>query len=203
MDPPAGDRYLQLGANGTPRAVNGLQPFATQVTREQLPRELRLSRAEELKLENDAQDLDVLAFAIDQALNNTSIVALFSFGSQHLLFPGDAQFGNWDSWLGQPDAADILSSLTFFKIAHHGSVNATPKRVIDGLTPNQTAAMVSTQVKPWPSIPRGPMLDALNKKTGGRWVRSDTIQLPDAPNQPAGPVPKGFTRQSIWYDYTF
>ncbi len=96
-----------------------------------------------------ASDAQGLVFTLDQILNNTSIVALFSYGGQHLLFPGDAQYGSWESWIGQNSAADLLANVSFYKVAHHGSFNATPKTVLEKMTDKAFSAMVSTQNQPW------------------------------------------------------
>ena len=203
MNPPAGDRYLKVGAGGKVEPDKPVRPFlGFDVKRRDLPPLLRLSAAEEKAMRDEAEELEELAFALNQAVNNTSIVALFSIMGQHLLFPGDAQYGNWASWLDQPNAEEILSQLTFFKIAHHASENATPRRAIEHLTDGQVAAMVSTQNKPWPSIPRGPLIDALDKKTKKRWVRSDTIKIKGAENVTAPSLKPGFTKGDFWYDYT-
>jgi hypothetical protein len=42
---------------------------------------------------------EALVFTLDQALFNTSVVCLFSYRGRSVLFPGDAQFGNWKAWL--------------------------------------------------------------------------------------------------------
>src|SRR5213076_1106827 len=105
-----------------------------------------------------------LAFSLDQARNNTSIVALFTYRGQHLLFTGDAQYGNWQSWLQRPDAAAILGSVSFFKVGHHGSLNATPKDALEQMN-GQFAAMVSTQSVPWPSIPLAALMTRLGERT--------------------------------------
>ena len=43
------------------------------------------------------------------------------------------------------------------------------------------AAMVSTQSKPWNSIPRAPLMTRLNEKTERQVVRSDWLYVNDAP----------------------
>ncbi len=90
----------------------------------------------------DAAQPDVLAAqaaAADKTLNNQSLVVLFSFQGKNLLFAGDAQWGNWEHFLyggafGTPGhteltqkAKDILSTIHFYKVGHHGSANATPR----------------------------------------------------------------------------
>lgn len=202
MEPPAGDRFLGLDRAGFPS--NAIEPFPEAVIeRRALPKLLRLSVEEERALKAQSELLDNLAFTIDQAVNNSSLVTLFSIGGENLLFPGDAQYGSWASWLGGPDSAEILSRLTFFKVAHHGSHNATPRRALEGLTEGQCAAMMSTQTEPWKSIPRMPLIEALDAKTRKRWVRSDSIALAKAPKGPARRrLPKGFSKGPFWYDYT-
>jgi beta-lactamase superfamily II metal-dependent hydrolase len=201
MDPPAGDRFLRMGG-GNGAADEDVRPFpGWTVKRGDLPVPLQLDAQDEAALHGRSLALEGLAFTIDQAMNNSSIVALMSFGGQHLLFPGDAQYGNWAAWLDGQDAADILSQVTFFKVAHHGSHNATPRRALDGMTDGKVAAMVSTQVKPWDTIPRGPLIKAIDAKTKKRWVRSDTISVPGGVNQPKVDDPPGFTKGRLWYDY--
>jgi beta-lactamase superfamily II metal-dependent hydrolase len=127
---------------------------------------VHLDEEDEKKMKNLANlSLDDLAFALDQARNNESLVTLFNLRSQYLLFPGDAQYGNWRWWLENDKFEDILSKITFFKIAHHGSHNATPKSALEGMSDGDFAAMVSTQSTPWPSIPRDPLMARLNEKT--------------------------------------
>ncbi|MGH8764421.1 MAG: MBL fold metallo-hydrolase [Burkholderiales bacterium] len=71
---------------------------------------------------------------LDQQMNNTSLILLFEIGARKLLFPGDAQIENW-SWalVDAPDAAQTrkrLASVDFYKVGHHGSRNATPKKLL-------------------------------------------------------------------------
>jgi hypothetical protein len=64
---------------------------------------------------------------LDNAVNNSSVVLLFSAGQHNLLFPGDAQIESWEYILQQPGLRKLLSSVTLYKVGHHGSRNATPK----------------------------------------------------------------------------
>lgn len=209
MDPPAGHSYLRLDRNQV-EVMNRLRPFADKWEIESsLPemKNLRLSPAEQKRIQNDVADdsLDGLAFALDKAINNTSLVTLFAFRGQTLLFPGDAQYGNWAAWLEQEGSADILSSVNFLKVAHHGSVNATPTDALEKMSTGKFAAMVSTQSSPWPSIPRLPLIDRLREQTKKKIVRSDSLALENFPKAPKGPalskLPKGFHKGDFWYDY--
>src|SRR5207248_10959926 len=76
-----------------------------------------------------------LALALDSATNNTSLAFAIELADtgKVLLFPADAQVGNWLSWHSlrwEEDsrtvtAADLLARTQFFKVGHHGSHNAT------------------------------------------------------------------------------
>ena len=85
-----------------------------------------------------------LAIQLDKFTNNTSLVLAIerSADGKVLLFPGDAQEGNWLSWQGPtirwqvktPDgkmatvtAKDLLARTVFYKVGHHSSHNATAK----------------------------------------------------------------------------
>lgn len=67
--------------------------------------------------------------ALDKAMNNTSLILLFEAGGKKLLFPGDAQIENWQYALARPDTAALLRDVHLYKVGHHGSLNATPKRL--------------------------------------------------------------------------
>jgi beta-lactamase superfamily II metal-dependent hydrolase len=201
MDPPAGDRYFRPGAGGAPEPANGIKPFPDRwrVPRESWPSDV-LDADGAKALAAMAADPEGLAFSLTNAMNNTSLVILFSFGGRNLLFPGDAQYGNWSNWIDDPSAKQILETIDFYKVSHHGSLNATPKRAVEGMTDQRFAAMVSTQNTPWPSIPRMPLMQALLNRSCGL-ARSDSIQVPDATTVPGG-APPVFVPGKFWYDYT-
>jgi hypothetical protein len=71
---------------------------------------------------------------LDDQMNNTSLILLFEVGGKKLLFPGDAQIENWCYALEDaPDAAatrKILEDVDLYKVGHHGSRNATPKKLL-------------------------------------------------------------------------
>ena len=78
-----------------------------------------------------ARQLLELVRIVDDALNNTSVILLFTIGRTRLLFPGDAQIENWQYALKlSPRAKAVLKALAtvdLYKVGHHGSRNATPK----------------------------------------------------------------------------
>lgn len=208
MDPPGGQRYLRM-LEGQLKVENDLQPFEQRfrVNPDDLQLyNIRLNENEEEELQQLAKyPFNELAFTLDQARNNESVVSLFVYRNQHLLFAGDAQYGNWRSWLDKEDSDDILSKINFFKVAHHGSVNATPKDALEHMSDGKFAAMVSTQTKPWDSIPRAPLMARLNEKTNRHLVRSDWLHINDAPEPTADaepiPLPQGFFKGELWFDY--
>jgi len=148
----------------------------------------------------------------DNTLNNQSLVVLFTFKGKTLLFPGDAQWGNWDNWaFGAVALATnphitstgkaILGKVDFYKVGHHGSTNANPIDAIQSL-PQGCTAMCSTQPTAYgkPStgteVPRGPLIDALVKKTNGRIALSDTVPLSAAETTTKAEVPP-WTAQTV------
>jgi Metallo-beta-lactamase superfamily len=71
---------------------------------------------------------------LDQQMNNTSLILLFEVNGKKLLFPGDAQLENWSYALREAkDTAKVralLADVDFYKVGHHGSLNATPRKLL-------------------------------------------------------------------------
>jgi len=129
----------------------------------------------------------------DNTLNNQSLVVLFTFNGKHLLFAGDAQWGNWENFLygGKigstghialtAQSQSILASLDFYKVGHHGSTNATPKDALNAMREG-CVAMCSTQpgcygkASSGTEVPRIPLLEAIEKKTDNQLARSDQVK---------------------------
>ncbi|MBN9089900.1 MAG: MBL fold metallo-hydrolase [Reyranella sp.] len=169
---------------------------------------------------------DVLAAAADKldgTLNNQSLVVLFTCQGKKLLFVGDAQWGNWAYWLygkavaGKDPgitarAKEILGSIDFYKVGHHGSTNATPIPAVGALN-EHAAAMCSTATGAYGSpakkteVPRTALMDALETKTKDRMVRSDWVPAgktkPDAQAKAElADLPSGFTTPGdLYIDY--
>jgi hypothetical protein len=172
--------------------------------------------------------LFLAAKKLDSMLNNQSLVVLFTWKEKKLLFAGDAQGGNWEYWLYDMDkpksdpsaetlakeGRDVLGSLDFYKVGHHGSTNATPISAVEAMG-GHFVSMCSTEAGTFGSIenksevPREPLLDALSKKSA--LVRSDQIDVeleglnvPAAADAPAKlPKPKSgkFVVGSCYVDY--
>jgi hypothetical protein len=97
------------------------------------------------------QSLLRLTRALDDAMNNTSVVLLFEAGHRRLLFPGDAQIENWSYALKSNDAMakklrQKIPEVDLYKVGHHGSRNATPRSLVDGWRGRQIklTSMMST-----------------------------------------------------------
>jgi beta-lactamase superfamily II metal-dependent hydrolase len=175
--------------------------------------------ADKVKALIDGVRPDVLAAraqAADKTLNNQSLVILFSFGGKNLLFAGDAQWGNWENFLyggafGTPghtqmtkQATDILNSIDFYKVGHHGSRNATPKDAVAAMR-HGCVGMCSTQIGAYNEVPREPLLQALRGRMDGQLARSDQVGVAQKPADPsAGQVPTNFKSSgTLFIDYDF
>jgi hypothetical protein len=129
-----------------------------------------------------------LALQLDSDTNNTSLaLALALPDGQVLLFPADAQVGNWLSWgekrdaegkVSQFDIAGILSRVTLYKVGHHASHNATLRdRGLELMTDPRLSAMIPVdrdvaRSQEW-QFPYPPLETRLLEKTGGRLVMGD------------------------------
>jgi hypothetical protein len=120
---------------------------------------------------------------LDDVMNNTSLILLFEIGKMKFLFPGDAQIENWSYALkAAPEAkanCALLAQTDFYKVGHHGSLNATPK-TLWGLFKNKGAeskkgrrlrTAVSTMSGKHGSanrnteVPRRPLVEALKESS--------------------------------------
>lgn len=83
MDPPKAERFLRATTNGT--TVDGmLQPFGNPPPA--LDGGPRLTKTQKRDLVKAIQSApEALAFALDRAINNTSVVALFTYRGKGLL----------------------------------------------------------------------------------------------------------------------
>jgi hypothetical protein len=220
----SGKNEEYLAAND-PSVSAPIEPFGTvfRIAGEDYPKEAfhDYGRKQVEHAVKDAQP-DVLAAKARQAdntLNNQSLVVLFTFNKKHLLFAGDAQWGNWENFLyggkigtGRTTLTDasksILASLDFYKVGHHGSTNATPKDALSAMREG-CVAMVSTQpgcygkAKSGTEVPRIPLLEAIEKKTDNQLARSDQIEAGDAkPSDDLAAPGKPFTTGDGYIDYT-
>ena len=120
---------------------------------------------------------------MDNAMNNTSLILLFEIGRRRLLFPGDAQIENWEYILHEaPERNAIrqkLRRVDFYKVGHHGSLNATPRTLWGEFTkkseeeraPDRLRTLVSTKANVHGSahrrteVPRKKLIHELKTKS--------------------------------------
>jgi len=182
------------------------QEWTADLKRDYRPRDFR---DQEIKYEEavkaiESSQPDMLAAAaakIETFLNNQSLVVLFEFGGKKLLFAGDAQAGNWEYWLfkmSEPikdptkagdiveESKELLQTIDFYKVGHHGSTNATPIQMVETATDRPAGSksfvsMCSTEDDVYGNkaksteVPRTLLMDALAK--GSCLVRSDAIAI--------------------------
>jgi beta-lactamase superfamily II metal-dependent hydrolase len=152
-----------------------------------------------------------LALQVDNAVNNTSLVLAFELieSGDVLLFVGDAQIGNWNSWMNleftigtgsarqKVTAADLLARTVFYKVGHHGSGNATLRKGLEAMTSTRLVAAIPTdetfaeEKQGW-EMPAPKLKNALRAKTKGRILRADPGR---------DPIPKAKPRdisQAAW-----
>jgi hypothetical protein len=133
-----------------------------------------------------------LALQLDADTNNTCLALAFELGTSGgvLLFPGDAQVGNWLSWEGlewqvqaEHDTTvvtthDLLARTVLYKVGHHGSHNATLReKGLELMTSDELVAMIpvsrqTAQKMDW-KMPFPSLLRRLQQKTGGRILDLD------------------------------
>ena len=143
---------------------------------------------------------DSLALKLDSDTNNSSLVLAFELpDGRVLLFPGDAQIGNWESWGDQlypkepidgqvqQTIEEILRRVVFYKVGHHASHNATARaRGLELMTDQRLSAAIpvveavakiqgpgrSKPDKGW-KMPFEHLYSRLDEKTEGRIVQGD------------------------------
>jgi len=226
------EQYLAaLGDNGVPDTTR-IRPFDLKKwpgSANEYPRHVfegldGLGQMEKTLGDMQPDALAAAADKLDGTLNNQSLVVLFTCNGKKMLFVGDAQWGNWSYWLyGKavsgsdpgitPRAKEILGSIDFLKLGHHGSTNATPIPALAALNP-RCAIFCSTATGAYGSeakkteVPRTALMEAAETRTGNRLVRSDWVKAGDTdPDEQAreelSKLPDGFTspQEGLYIDY--
>jgi hypothetical protein len=141
-----------------------------------------------------------LALQLDNITNNTSLALAIErvADGKVLLFPGDAQEGNWESWHDESirwtvksgtssrtiRAADLLARTVFYKVGHHASHNATAKakglelmddehELVAFIPVDRAVALGRNPRGSW-RMPAVALYRRLLEKCQGRVVRSDS-----------------------------
>lgn len=173
-----------------------------------------------------------LALQLDSITNNTSLALAIEriADGKVLLFPADAQLGNWKSWHKDSlvwkvkdqdgkertvQTSDLLKRTVFYKTGHHGSHNATARDLglemmkqeadLVAFIPVDRKVALSRNPKGSWQMPARPLYRRLLEKTQGRVARSDIGWANDP-----GDVPKGDSEYDLkniastnqWQDFT-
>lgn len=171
------------------------------------------------RIENDwTVAAETLALNLDNHTNNTCLVVAFELspGGKVLLFPADAQIGNWTSWKDtrwtvkeaqgttrRVTGPDLLQRTVFYKVGHHGSHNATMRtHGLEQMTSDELIAFVpvfreEAETNKWFGMPFEPLVRRLNEKTNHRVVYSDK----DEPKPAIAGLREG--KNGLYYEYTF
>lgn len=136
-----------------------------------------------------------LALRMNGLTNNLSVVLAIQFeeSGKVMLFPGDAEFGSWESWhdidwaetLPDEDVTTeyLLNNTVFYKVAHHLSHNGTAQSLgLEMMDHPELVAMATLNYKVisngWKStMPNRAILKALLERTKGRTIIQDTDDL--------------------------
>lgn len=117
---------------------------------------------------------------LDAQMNNTSLIILFETARGKLLFPGDAQIENW-SYALLNNVKDrnrnraLLADVDFYKVGHHGSLNATPRKLLWDNFKKRKGAKLATMISTMggkhgkraskTEVPRRTLMDALQAES--------------------------------------
>jgi hypothetical protein len=143
------------------------------------------------KIDNEwLASADRLALYLDSYTNNSSLVLAFELvkTGKVLLFAGDAQTGNWNSWekLKWEDAKkdfktfNLLRNTVLYKVGHHGSHNATLVKALEAMEHMELVAMIPvdktdpniTKKNGW-KMPARNLYKRLKEKTSHRILLMD------------------------------
>jgi len=167
MDPPKGESFLRMRTVGQSETGLPPAPFSHEFCKPDYTGGKGTLAPDDLKEIQRAGELSdfAVAVALDKAVNGTSLMLVLEISGTYLLFPGDAQWGTWLAAMEDPEWREILGRVSFYKIGHHGSHNATPKKFVETILPDGICAMASTLTRDvWKDIPRIPLLTAMAAK---------------------------------------
>ena len=138
-----------------------------------------------------------LALHLDNYTNNACLALAIELveSGKVLLFPGDAQVGNWLSWEGLSwkvknaegetqtvKIDDLLARTVLYKVGHHGSHNATLRaKGLERMESSELVAMIPVHRKTaedqaW-EFPYPPLWKRLKERANGRVLLADAKGL--------------------------
>ncbi|TCC99965.1 ComEC/Rec2 family competence protein [Pedobacter psychroterrae] len=140
------------------------------------------------KIDEDwLSEIGRMSLHMDKLTNNTSLVLAFELVDSRkvLLFVGDAQIGNWQSWFDvkfkdtEVDGKDLLSRTVIYKAGHHSSHNATLKQGLEMMNKKELTILVpvdeAVSNNHHFAMLRPEMVMGYHRQSLGRVLRSDTI----------------------------
>ena len=149
-----------------------------------------------------------LALQLASLTNNTSLAIAFRLKSGRiLLFPGDAQGGNWNSWSDNEASFGpiqiLMERTVFYKVGHHGSHNGTfLANRYDSISKDAAVFMPFEPTAKWPSIPFEPLTTSFAKHKD--FISSQTAEnagKEGAKNFSKGPV-SPTTKRPLWVEWS-
>jgi beta-lactamase superfamily II metal-dependent hydrolase len=180
MNPPKSVRWLQLVEEERPADADVIPLFdpAFAVADANVLTDISDdARATVDKLElhsiGAAEELLAAASILENSVNNTSVYFVLDIRGTRLLFVGDSQHGAWEHVLNDPASLELVTAPKLYKIGHHGSHNATPKRFAEELLGREGYVMMPFRsVSQWPSIPERKLITAL-ESLDAHLIRAD------------------------------
>lgn len=143
------------------------------------------------EIEHDwLSEIGRMALHMDKLTNNTSLVLAFELvaSKKVLLFVGDAQIGNWQSWFQVKfkdtavDGKDLLSRTVVYKAGHHSSHNATLKQGLELMNQKDLTILIpvdgAVSKKQGFAMLKPEMLLGYHRKSHGKVLRSDIVEQP-------------------------
>lgn len=157
------------------------------------------------------QQGDALALFLDTYTNNSSVALAVELATtgKVLLFPADAQTGNWRSWADvawqRPGVttAGLLARTVFYKAGHHASHNATLPALFEQVTSDNLVAFIPVHKRD-PNIARANgwrmpaphLMERLIEKTHGRVLQMDGAD-PPASDPDSAPVKRKWQESGV------
>lgn len=127
--------------------------------------------------------------AVDKTRNNTSIVTRWTYqreeGTISLLLTGDAEEKSWETMLHNADRdPELTPSSDFIKVAHHGSINASPADSFDAVFPEKDnhKVLISTDPTRFTDVNEVPKMEVIQgwrsrvKRSSQLKQTSDTLE---------------------------
>lgn len=136
------------------------------------------------------------ALRVNSITNNLSLAFAIEIGGKILLFPGDAEYGSWESWHDitwdipskkkdtKHFTEDILNRTVFYKVAHHLSHNGTAQRLgMEMMVHPDLVAMATLDYDiisdGWKgTMPNKNLIKELLKRTKGRLIVMNDKDIP-------------------------